>query len=69
MTARCEFAHFQPEVCGARASWLVAVGSRKTDAQRSCGRHLNLTCDVLFWAEQRTDATLTITRIPQGATS
>ena len=69
MTARCEFARCQPHACGARASWLVAVGSRKADAQHSCGRHLNLTCDMLLGAEQRGNVTLTITRIPQGAAS
>lgn len=64
MTASCEFAHWQPHACGARASWVVAVGTRKSDAQASCGRHLNLTCTTMQAAEQRTGVAFTVTAIP-----
>lgn len=63
MTASCEFAHWQPHACGARASWIVAVGTRKSDAQASCGRHLNLTCTAMRGAETRATVTLTVTPV------
>jgi hypothetical protein len=35
----CEFLHDWAESCTAGAFWVVSVGTRKSDAQRSCGRH------------------------------
>lgn len=49
--------------CPARAVWKVAVGTRKLDAQLSCGRHLNRTCESLVQAEFPRKADLTITRV------
>ena len=60
----CEFSDFGP-VCGASAAWIVAVGSRKSDAQRSCRRHLSRTCDVMRAAENRAGVVLTVTPVEQ----
>ena len=49
----CELSRWGPPPCGARASWVVSVGTRKVDAQRSCARHLSLTCEVMQGAENR----------------
>jgi len=60
----CELADFGPP-CGARTAWVVSVGSRKSDAQRSCKRHLSRTCEVLQGAENRTGVTFTVTPVEQ----
>jgi len=46
--------------CPAAALWLVGVGLRKMDAQRTCGKHLHRTCQGMREAEDRLGATLTI---------
>lgn len=48
------------EGCNAAALWLVGIGSRKTDRQLSCGRHLNRTCEAMIQAEMPRRAVLTI---------
>jgi hypothetical protein len=48
--------------CRARPSWRVAVGSRKYDAQLSCGRHLNRTCQVMLH-DERLGTVLTVTHV------
>jgi hypothetical protein len=55
---------YGPEPCGARPSWLVGVGSRASDAQLSCSRHLAGTCRLRLRAEQRSGASLTVTPAP-----
>jgi hypothetical protein len=40
-----------PHGCQATAQWLVGIGSRMTDRQLSCGRHLNRTCWLMLGAE------------------
>lgn len=49
--------------CRITASWLVGVGSRKSDAQLSCGRHLNITCQLMASLEGRAGVTLTVTPV------
>ena len=61
MIPTCEvFVPSRAVLCGARALWLVAVGSRKTDAQYSCGIHLSRTCGLMLKAEDRGSAVLTV---------
>jgi hypothetical protein len=50
-----------PDGCPARGTWRVQVGTRKTDAQRSCGRHLNRVCLAMEGAEGRQNTVLTLT--------
>jgi hypothetical protein len=45
---RCEF---PDPACRRPASWRVAVGTRTSDAQLSCGQHLNGTCRAMLEAE------------------
>lgn len=47
--------------CRSRALWVVSVGTRLADRQRSCGRHLVMTCRAMYEAENRPNATLTLT--------
>lgn len=49
--------------CRARASWIVAVGSRTTDEQAACGRHLNLALTAMVDAERRPVAVLTVRKV------
>jgi hypothetical protein len=49
-------------LCPAVALWLVQIGTRKTDAQLSCGRHLNLVCAAMAVTEERPVA-LTVTEV------
>jgi hypothetical protein len=51
-----------PAGCLIPPIWLVAVGTRHSDAQYSCGRHLNRTCEAMLGAEGR-EAALTLRRI------
>jgi hypothetical protein len=37
--------------CAATAIWLVSVGERKADAQRSCARHLSPTVTAMAHGE------------------
>ncbi len=49
--------------CGRSAMWLVQVGTRKADAQPSCARHLSMTCEIMYGAEGRREAALTVTAV------
>lgn len=50
--------------CPAPAAWLVAVGSRTSDAQHACARHLNSTCWLMLGNEMpRRDITLAVTPV------
>jgi hypothetical protein len=51
--------------CPAEAKWLVRVGTRAADAQRSCGRHLNRTCQALYEAEAPRRPVLTVTALAE----
>jgi len=56
--------------CASAAVWLVRVGTRHTDAQLSCGLHLNRTCQVMLGAEGRSAAlTVTPASVPQAPSS
>jgi hypothetical protein len=58
---RCECRPFPNETpCGAPATWLVRIGTRQYDAQRSCARHLSMTCIAMGQADR---PALTVTRI------
>jgi hypothetical protein len=60
-TQTCQFAGGRGRngfECGCRALWLVSVGTRRTDAQYSCGLHLSSTCTALLSAEDRPEARL-----------
>jgi len=46
--------------CPARASWIVAVGTRKSDEQAACGIHLNRACMALEGAEGRAAVLLSV---------
>ena len=59
----CEAPDSGLDGCKATAAWLVRVGTRTTDGQRSCGRHLNRTCELMLFNEGRRGATLTITAV------
>jgi hypothetical protein len=62
MTVTCECTENTSGLpCHAAALWVVAVGARTSDAQASCGTHLSRTCSLMFGAENRRDAVLTIT--------
>lgn len=65
---RCEVrdAVLRIEGCQAPPVWCVSVGTRHTDAQLSCGRHLNRTCVAMLGAEGR-QAALTVRRIASFA--
>jgi len=63
VTGKCECPEFRSgRLCGAAAAWRVQVGTRKADAQLSCGRHLNMTCLAMRHAEGRKVA-LTVTEV------
>jgi hypothetical protein len=59
--------------CPARASWLVGVGSRVSDRQLACGRHLHRICRAMLGADLPHHVTLTITpaklKAPRNATA
>lgn len=57
-SAKCEHTD-----CTYRAQWTVAVGSRVSDRQRSCARHLSFTCWARVEAEMPRTAFLTLTPI------
>ena len=50
------------EWCKATATWCVQVGTRQSDAQDSCKRHLSQTCWAMLQGESRA---LTVTRVGQ----
>lgn len=47
---RCEDRYLGP-VCGRMAVFLVQVGTRKYDAQLSCGIHIARTCRVMAYGD------------------
>ena len=60
----CECPEFRSGlICGSLPKWLVMVGTRKSDAQLSCGVHLNATCALMLAAEGRSGAALTVTPV------
>lgn len=61
--ARCQAPDGRGRACGARASWLVSVGSRRSDAQLACGRHLNMAALAMLGAEGRASAVLAVTPV------
>ena len=64
MTGHCECPEFRTGLtCGKAPKWLVQVGTRKTDAQLSCARHLSGTCTIMLSAEDRPAATVTVTAL------
>lgn len=63
---RCECTENTGLVCPARASWLVGIGSRTSDRQYCCGRHLHRACRAMLEAEKPRHAALTV--IPAGGT-
>jgi hypothetical protein len=48
-----------------QAAWAVSVGTRVTDRQLSCGRHLNRVCWAMVEAEMPRHAYLTL--VPVGS--
>jgi hypothetical protein len=61
---RCECTeNLGPGGCPAAASWRVRVGTRRTDAQLSCGRHLHRVCLAMTGAEAPRNASLTVARL------
>jgi hypothetical protein len=56
----CESLKWSGVSCGSPAAWLVRVGSRASDEQAACGRHLNSACQALYGAEGRSGAVLTV---------
>lgn len=50
------------EQCPARAAWIVAVGTRRTDEQAACGNHLHQTCRVFAHYEDRPGVRLSVRR-------
>jgi len=61
MTDRCEAPDASLHACRARGTWRVAVGTRQSDAQLACGRHLNSVCLAMRAAELPRHAFLTVT--------
>ena len=60
----CECPEFRSGLpCGKTAMWLVQVGTRKADAQRSCGRHLSMTCTAMYGADSPRKPALTVTAV------
>ena len=47
--------------CKAAATWMVGVGTRVSDRQLSCGRHLNRVCWAMVAGEAPRNPSLTIT--------
>ena len=62
MTRQCEFRMPDDMQCPRLASWLVRVGTRKTDEQTACARHLSRTCRAMAGAEDR-EVTLSVTSL------
>lgn len=62
--SKCESLKFGSGLpCNQPAEWLVQVGTRKADAQFSCGRHLSMTCKSLYEAENPRKPSLTVTAV------
>ena len=47
--------------CPCYAQWIIQVGTRTTDRQRACGRHLHPASRAIAAAESRAGVTLTLT--------
>jgi hypothetical protein len=63
VSAPCE----HPDGCQARAIWRVAVGSRSSDAQLSCRRHMSQACQAMAEAEfPRAAVVLSVMAVRQG---
>lgn len=54
--------------CRSRAVWLVGVRIRTIDRQRSCKKHLAMTCQAMYEAEGR-EVTLTLTAVKREGKS
>ena len=61
--ARCQAPDGSGHACRARASWRVSIGSRRSDAQLACGRHLNMAALAMLGAEGRASAVLAVTPV------
>lgn len=64
-SARCEMvSEVTGKPCGNAAAWVVGVGSRHSDEQRSCPQHLSRTCWTMRGAEGpgRRDVVLSVRR-------
>ncbi len=64
MTGTCEHRQDFRAACAHPAVFLIQVGTRKSDAQRSCGVHLARTCMVMAYGDGGLDEgpkTLTVT--------
>lgn len=57
---RCEARTWAETLCSRDAVWRVRVGTRESDAQRSCAQHLNQTAQRMLKAEDRPGATITL---------
>lgn len=51
ITERCEWNRQNGEVCINEAAFIVSIGTRKFDSQRSCSRHLAATVAAMVGAE------------------
>jgi hypothetical protein len=61
---KCECPEFASGLpCGKTAKWLVQVGTRKADAQHSCGGHLNRTCEAMYEGDNPRKPALTVTAV------
>lgn len=56
----CEHVDDAGRKCRQPAGWRVRVGSRRTDEQYACARHLNQTCAAMYSAENRASAELIV---------
>lgn len=46
--------------CSNPAVWVVSVGTRNMDSQWSCATHLHQTCKIMYEAEERAGAVLSV---------
>jgi hypothetical protein len=53
MANQCEMRQDDETACGDDATWVVSVGTRKTDEQLVCDTHLSDTCLAFDRAEGR----------------
>jgi hypothetical protein len=49
--------------CRQPAQWKAQVGTRETDAQLACGRHLSPVCQAMYEAEAPRRPVLTVTAV------
>lgn len=62
---KCEWLGDSRTACRHPAVWLVRVGERVTDEQKSCTLHLGNMCFATYAAEGRASAIITVRRVPQ----